>query len=109
MTATALRLGPESLRKRDGRVVSFDLHRLQRSLQTAGDMTGEYGPAMAWMVAQQIEVYLADLNDLDTDTVQDMMEEQLMEAGYYHTARACILYRERRRVARLKDGALPAA
>ncbi len=55
---------------------------------------------MAWMVAHAVEVYLADLAPLDTAQVRDMVEQQLMEAGYFRTARAFILQHERRRVER---------
>lgn len=105
MNDTCYRLGPHALRKRDGRVVPFDIFRLQRALNAAGDQTGEFGSAMAWLLAQQIVVYLSDREALDAESVQDMMEEQLMEAFYFRTARACILYRERRREAGPQDHA----
>jgi len=104
MTTPAIRLGPATLRKRNGDTASFDLNKIERAITAAGEGIDEFGPAMAWMLAHAVEVYLADLKTLDTAQVQDMVEQQLMEAGYFRTARAFILQRERRRVERLAAG-----
>ena len=104
MTTPAIRLGPTSLRKRNGNIVPFDLYKIQQAVTAAGDGTDEFGPAMAWMLAHAVEGYLADLKTLDTAQVQDMVERQLMEAGYFRTARAFILQGERQRVERLAAG-----
>jgi len=104
MTTPATRLGPSTLRKRNGDTASFDLNKIERTITAAGEGLNEFGPAMAWMVAHAVEVYLADLSPLDTAQVQDKVEQQLMEAGYFGTARAFILQRERRRVERLAAG-----
>lgn len=94
-----------ALRKRNGEHVPFNLDKLERAVAAAGAMTGEFGAGIANMVAKAVEVYLADLDELDADKVQEFMECQLMEAGFFRTARACILYRERRQVqAAANDG-----
>lgn len=97
--ACASLLSHYSLRKRSGERVPFQIEKIQRAVSAAGAETGELGPELAGLVAQAVEVYLAHLDELDVEQVQDLVERQLMEAGFYRTARACILYRERRRVA----------
>lgn len=97
MTTTATRLGPKTLRKRNGDIVPFDLQKIQRAITAAGDGASEFGPAMAWMVAHAVGVRLADSTALDTALVQALVEQQLMDAGYFDSARAFIVRHERRR------------
>ena len=86
---------PESLRKRDGRWVAFDLEKIRRAIAAAGEVTGEFEGARAGDLAEAVLARLLDRRELDVERVQDSVERVLMEAGYYTTARAYIVYRER--------------
>ena len=103
-----------TLCKRNGEIVAFDPRKIERSITAAGDGIDEFGPAMAWMVAHAVETYLANRSSLDTAQVQSMVEQQLMAAGYFRTARAFILQHEQRQMeqddlARVSDDARAAA
>ena len=86
---------PESLRKRDGRWVAFDLEKIRRAIAAAGEVTGAFEGARAGDLAEAVLARLLDRRELDVERVQDSVERVLMEAGYYTTARAYIVYRER--------------
>ncbi|PAU64596.1 ribonucleoside triphosphate reductase [Pseudomonas sp. PIC25] len=86
---------PESLRKRDGRWVAFDLEKIRRAIAAAGEVTGEFEGARAGDLAEAVLARLLDRRELDVERVQNSVERVLMEAGYYTTARAYIVYRER--------------
>ncbi|MBU3056764.1 ribonucleoside triphosphate reductase [Pseudomonas indica] len=86
---------PESLRKRDGRWVAFDLEKIRRAIAAAGEVTGEFEGVRAGDLAEAVLARLLDRRELDVERVQDSVERVLMEAGYYTTARAYIVYRER--------------
>src|SRR5690606_21558899 len=83
------------LRKRDGSLVPFDLGKIQRAIAAAGQASGEFGGAHAQALADAVLARLLEQRELDVEQVQDRVERVLMEAGYYPTARAYIVYRER--------------
>ncbi|WP_301619857.1 ribonucleoside triphosphate reductase [Stutzerimonas stutzeri] len=83
------------LRKRDGRRVAFELDKISRAICAAGEATGEFGDATALTLADTVQRQLAGLDEVDVEQVQDRVEHALMRAGYFDTARAYIVYRER--------------
>ncbi|EKM97340.1 anaerobic ribonucleoside triphosphate reductase [Stutzerimonas degradans] len=83
------------LRKRDGRRVAFELDKISRAICAAGEATGEFGDAAALTLADTVQRQLAGLDEVDVEQVQDRVEHALMRAGYFDTARAYIVYRER--------------
>jgi len=83
------------LRKRDGRRVAFELDKISRAIAAAGEATGEFGDAAALTLADTVQRQLAGLDEVDVEQVQDRVEHALMRAGYFDTARAYIVYRER--------------
>ncbi len=85
---------PVSLRKRDGRLVAFVLDKIGAAIEAAGLATGEFEQATAQALAAQVLVRLP-LRVVEVEQAQDAVERVLMEAGYYDTARAYIVYRER--------------
>ncbi len=83
------------LRKRDGRRVAFELDKISRAIAAAGEATGEFGDAAALTLADTVQRQLAGLDEVEVEQVQDRVEHALMRAGYFDTARAYIVYRER--------------
>ncbi|MCQ4285874.1 ribonucleoside triphosphate reductase [Pseudomonas stutzeri] len=85
---------PVSLRKRDGRLVAFELDKIGAAIEAAGLATGEFDSAVAQTLAAQVLTRLPQ-RVVEVEQAQDAVERVLMEAGYYATARAYIVYRER--------------
>ena len=88
-------VGPVSLRKRDGRLVGFELDKIGRAIAAAGAATGEFASPVAQALADGVRQQLAAQATVEVEQVQDRVEHALMEAGYFDTARAYIFYRER--------------
>lgn len=95
--------------KRDGREVEFSLDKLAGAIWKAGQETKEFDENEARRLAQ-ITVALVEkaLNDKElaqVEKIQDFVEQVLMAAGHYQTAKAYILYRaarsDERRVERI--------
>lgn len=97
MTLSIHPRAPSLLRKRDGRMASFDLGKIFCALRAAGQATGEFEPDVASMLANLVLARLVDRDDPGVEDVQALIERELMAAGYYATARACILYHEHHR------------
>lgn len=93
---------PESVLKRDGSAVVFDLERIRSAIARAGAATGELDGAEAHLLARQVCVRL---NRRGTpphvEEIQDAVEHLLIDSGYTATARAYIVYREQH--TRLRD------
>jgi len=91
---------PQSVRKRDGKLVAFDAAKIVRAMQRARAATGEFDAAALDPIAEHV---LADIAALpagsvpDIERIQDSVEMALLKAGYYRTARAYIAYREQHR------------
>lgn len=93
--------------KRDGREVAFEVVKLVVAIGKAGVQTKEFDGNEAKRLAG-IVVGIVEKTGKDTPTVeqvQDIVEQVLMAAGHYQTAKAYILYRaarsEERRVERI--------
>jgi anaerobic ribonucleoside-triphosphate reductase len=91
---------PQSVRKREGKLVAFDAAKIVNAMQRARAATGEFERAALEPVAERV---LADIAALpaggvpDIERIQDSVELALLGAGYYRTARAYIAYREQHR------------
>lgn len=86
---------PVSLRKRDGRLAAFEVDKIARAIAAAGAATGEFEAAVAQALAEAVRLPLAHRTAVEVEQVQDAVERALMAAGYFDTARAYIVYRER--------------
>lgn len=86
---------PLSLFKRDGSEVPFDASKIERAIAAAGQASNQFGAQEASKLAEAVLARLLEFRSLDVEKVQDRVELVLMEAGYYATARAYIVYRER--------------
>lgn len=82
--------------KRDGRVVAFDRAKIAAAIAAAGRGTGELGADVAQaLTGAVIEALAAEGNVCPgVETIQNQVEETLVKAGYWRTARAYIVYRE---------------
>ena len=88
---------PLWLDKYDGQVVCFEPARIQRAIAAAGHASGEFGEDMAAILANALLVHLPDGSHVDIEQVQERIELVLMEAGYYQSARVCIVHHEMQR------------
>ncbi len=95
--------------KRDGREVEFSRSKLAEAIWKAGRETREFdekeAKRLAEITAALVEKSLKDKEMVTVEKVQDFVEQVLMAAGHYQTAKAYILYRaarsEERRVERI--------
>ncbi len=89
---------PSHLTKRDGTRVPFDLGKIGSAIARAGAATGEFHGAEAARLAAAVGNVLAHRiggGVADIEKVQDTVEHTLAAAGYFDTARAYIVYRDR--------------
>lgn len=82
--------------KRDGRVVDFDRAKIAAAIAAAGRGTGELDDDVAQaLTGAVIDALAADGNVCPgVETIQNQVEDTLVRAGYWRTARAYIVYRE---------------
>lgn len=85
---------PRQLRKRDQSYASFDAKKILHAITAAGRATGEFNPAIAAQLCEQVLKNLPEHDALNVEDIQDCVETSLMEAGHFRTARAYIVYRE---------------
>jgi len=86
---------PTRLRKRDGRDMPFSTEKIARAIAAAGRSTGEFSEQAAATLAEAVAQQLSGEPHVEIEQVQDRVERALMTAGYFDTARAYIVYRER--------------
>lgn len=86
---------PVAVIKRNGATASFTLDKITHAIACAGQATGEFDDTRALTLAQAV---LARLQRRvpTVEQVQDQVERTLIDAGHFDTARAYIVYRERR-------------
>lgn len=89
--------------KRDGEKVPFEAKKIFVAIERSGKATGEFTPDRAEDIRSEV---LRELTETFADkypaveTIQDYVESALISEGYLETARAYIVYREKRRKAR---------
>ena len=88
----------EQIKKRNGTVVDFDKQRiadaiLKASLSVDGEIEVERVYELTDAVIDNLAVLHIDATP-DVESIQDLIEQELMRAGYYQTARSYIVYRE---------------
>ncbi len=91
-----------SVRKRDGSKNSFDGIRIHRAIQKAALATGEIDNEEALILARQA-IKVIDhraQEEISIEEIQDIVEQVLITSNYPRTAKAYVIYREKRRVAR---------
>ena len=90
------------IRKRDGRIASFDKERIINALfkafEAAAEKDGEKCEELANIVVEKLnQKYKEKTKETPTiEEVQDLVEETLIENGFAKVAKAYILYRHKR-------------
>lgn len=94
-----------TIRKRDGREVSFDPNKITEAIYKAAKSVGGSDREMAMeLTLDVLRVLRQKYNGqgCGVEEVQDMVEKVLIERGHAKTAKAYILYRSKR--SRIRDG-----
>lgn len=92
-----------TIRKRDGSLVPFYPEKITRAIFKAAKAVGGNDWAKAEKLSEQVvkhaeKQYYDQI--VDVESIQDLVEKVLIENGHAKTAKAFILYREKRRGAR---------
>ncbi len=93
----------ESVTKRDGTLAPFDSSKIYNAINKAGITTGEFGEQESWLLtAQVLKVLKHKFSESlpSIEQIQDVVEQVLISANYFATAKAYILYRDQRNRAR---------
>ena len=94
--------GPHEMtqvKKRDGRIVPFDESKIANAIFKAAQAVGGKDRALAEELASMVTVLLEkdyDGRPPTIEEIQDVVEKVLIETGHAKTAKAYILYRDRR-------------
>lgn len=93
----------ESVTKRDGTLAPFDSSKIYNAINKAGVTTGEFGEQESWLLTAQVlkvlkHKFAESLPSIEQ--IQDVVEQVLISANYFATAKAYILYRDQRNRAR---------
>ena len=89
----------ESVTKRDGTLAPFDSNRIYNAILKAGNSTNEFGEQEAWLLTGQVlKVLKHKFSEAlpSIEQIQDIVEQVLISANYFATAKAYILYRDQR-------------
>ncbi len=91
-----------SVKKRNGKVVPFDKTRIQNALKKAFLAVGEedYSEIITNNVLLNLKHSFSENSTIDIETIQDVVEEELIKARLPKVAKAYILYRNKRSTAR---------
>lgn len=94
------------IKKRDGRVVPFDAEKITDAILKAAKAVGGENRKIAESLTKQVISQLAKMGYNGVipavEDVQDVVEKVLIENGHARTAKAYILYRDRR--TRIREG-----
>src|SRR3989338_7093855 len=86
--------------KRDGKKAPFDKERIFQAIVKAAEVTEEFGITEARKITEIVSRYIDKIKKLKrripVEEIQDTVEFALMSSGYFKTARAYIVYREKR-------------
>lgn len=83
--------------KRGGTKQAFDLEKIRRSVERAGNDTGEYQTKEARRMMQEIEKELGKLGKetVTVEEIRNVVEPTIAKEGYFKTAKHYILYSSR--------------
>ncbi len=100
ISASSLATLPTRVTKRDGEQVVFDASKIESAIARAGQATGEFGEMEAQLLTAQVVKVLAhrygEERSPDIEGIQDVVEQTLISANHFETARSYIVYREQR-------------
>ncbi|MDD5099034.1 MAG: ribonucleoside triphosphate reductase [Candidatus Colwellbacteria bacterium] len=96
--------------KRDGTKAEFNKDHIYAAIMKAAEATGEFGSSEARKITEIVAHYIGKTeklkSEISVEEIQDIVEFSLMSSGYFKTARAYIVYREKRSQARAIKGAV---
>mgnify|MGYP001205358034 CR=1 FL=1 len=90
---------PRQVVKRNGETVPFDAGKIRSAIERAGKATGEFDASEADLLCiQAVKVLSHRFGDTapHIEEIQDVVEQVLISANHFDTARAYIVYREKR-------------
>jgi len=94
----------KTIKKRDNSIVEFKLEKVASAISKAGKETGEFNDEVSATLSQDVlDVLNGSNDDLSVEKVQDTVEMVLLNSKYKVTAKAYILYREKRSQERKPD------
>jgi len=103
---------PRKVKKRDGSIVRFDREKIENAILRAALEVLQNKSRAAFVSGIVTDIVLKEIAAkyagrlLDVESIQDIVEQGLMKAGYTEIARSYILYRERRAEIRTTKAAL---
>lgn len=91
----------KKIQKRDGRIVDFDQDRITQAIWKAAQSVGGSNIEEAQKISNQVsavlEVFFKNEEEIPTvEQIQDLVEKILIEGGHAKTAKAYILWRQKR-------------
>ena len=92
-------IGIDNVAKRDGTLAPFDSTKIYNAINKAGTTTKEFGEEESWLLTAQVLKVLKHKFESQLPTIeqiQDIVEQVLISANYFATAKAYILYRDQR-------------
>ena len=92
------------IKKRDGRLVKFNVEKITNAIAKAGAATGEFDLQEARKLTIKVlnlAEKLFDSRVLNVEEIQDIVEEVLLQSSYRKTTKSYIIYRDQH--ARLRD------
>ena len=97
------KIGIEKVTKRDGTLAPFDSSKIYNAINKAGSTTKEFGEEESWLLTAQVlkvlkHKFAQTLPSIEQ--IQDVVEQVLISANYFSTAKAYILYRDQRQRSR---------
>ncbi len=95
--------------KRDGRVVNYDINKIEHAILKAMNATDEEASSASAGLAKLTEAELINIygdENPSVEQIQDVVEKVLMKNGFEDVARAYIVYREERNREREKNSRL---
>ncbi|MBN1494154.1 vitamin B12-dependent ribonucleotide reductase [Candidatus Peregrinibacteria bacterium] len=101
----------KKIKKRDGRIVNFDQERITNAIWKAAQAVGGTDEKLAQQISNQVtavlEVFFKDESNIPTvEQIQDLVEKILIEGGHAKTAKAYIIYRQKRQEEREQKEAI---
>jgi len=94
------------VRKRDGRIMAFEQGKIAEAIFAAARAVGgedrNLAEELAGVVVMFLEKQYGPSDTPDIEQIQDMVEKVLIETGHAKTAKAYILYRDKRMASRDK-------
>lgn len=92
------------VKKRDGTLVDFDKTKIINAIDKAGYVVAIVKNHIAAEITEEAKA--TETPPISVETIQDLVEEKLMQKGYAHVAREYIRYRYKRELIRNTKGAL---